>query len=161
MRITCNLRSQCPLFARAAKRALRSGTKYGKSLTITGNNEKSGCKPQILEISRKILDKSKLIRYRLRLSFDGCIRCTSRTVDGYVRGRFKLWQYDVGTRIKTAVYPSIRLRCAALRVRAVYRRSPGDITVVRWYVFVLFFSSFYSDRCDRLQLIKWINLYKQ
>ena len=64
MRITCKLRSQCPLFARAANvRWFRSGTKYGKSLTITGNNEKSGCKNagKIGEIPGKIVDKSEFI----------------------------------------------------------------------------------------------------
>ena len=64
MRITCKLRSQCPLFARAANvRWFRSGTKYGKSLAITGNNEKSGCKTagKIGEILRKILYNSDSI----------------------------------------------------------------------------------------------------
>ena len=64
MRITCKLRSQCPLFARAANvRWFRSGTKYGRSLAITGNNEKSGCKNagKIGEILGKILDNPESI----------------------------------------------------------------------------------------------------
>ena len=44
-------------------RWFRSGTKYGKSLTITGNNEKSGCKTagKIGEILRRIIYNSDSI----------------------------------------------------------------------------------------------------
>ena len=44
-------------------RWFHSGTKYGKSLTITGNNAESGCKTagKIGEISGKIVDKSEFI----------------------------------------------------------------------------------------------------
>ena len=55
------IRSQCLLFAQMAN--VCSGTKYGKRLTISGNNERNGCKitGKIVEIIGKILDHPELI----------------------------------------------------------------------------------------------------
>ena len=57
------IRSRCPLFARMAN--VRSGAKYGRSLTILGNNERNGCKimGKIVEIIGKILDNPDSITH--------------------------------------------------------------------------------------------------